>query len=195
MRRRDQVLDAAVEVLGTDGMRRLTYQAVDTRAGVPAGTTSNYFRSRDALLDGIVEHIEALDRADIAQLALAEDGLAATLAGFVRHALGPGRPRIVARYALFLETLARPELRDSLTRSREALVVRGADWLRAIGSHDPAAHARTVLDFLDGVILHQIAMPRPDFDPLPGIVAVLRGLGLGGLDLDELGLSGPGLGG
>jgi hypothetical protein len=101
-----------------------------------------------------------------------------TLAGFVHHALGPGRPRIVARYALFLETLARPELRDALTRSREALVVRGGDWLRAVGSADATAHARIVLDFLDGVILHQIAMPMPDFDPLPGIVTVLRGLGL-----------------
>ncbi|GAA3434821.1 TetR family transcriptional regulator [Kutzneria kofuensis] len=175
------MLDAAVDVLGTDGIRRLTYQAVDARAGVPAGTTSNYFRSRDALLDGIVDHIEALDRADIAHMALAADGvdgLAMTLAGFVHHALGPGRPRIVARYALFLETLARPELRDALTRSREALVVRGGDWLRAVGSADATAHARIVLDFLDGVILHQIAMPLPDFDPLPGIVTVLRGLGL-----------------
>ncbi|HTI22899.1 MAG TPA: TetR family transcriptional regulator [Kutzneria sp.] len=179
MRRRDQVLDAAVDVLGTDGIRRLTYHAVDTRAGVPAGTTSNYFRNRDALLDGIVKHLETLDLADIARMALVLDGvegLARTLAGFVHHALGPGRPRIVARYALFLETLARPELRDGLTRSREALVVRGADWLRALGSVDPTAHARTILDFLDGVILHQIAMPMPDFDPLPGIAAVLRGL-------------------
>jgi DNA-binding transcriptional regulator YbjK len=181
-RRKDQVLDAAVDVLGTDGIRRLTYQAVDRRAGVPWGTTSNYFRSRDALLDGIVDHIEALDRAELAGFALAADGLdgvAITLAGFVRHALGPGRPRIVARYALFLETLTRPELRDSLTRSREALVVRGGDWMRSIGSTEPAAHSRIVLDFLDGVILHQIAMPMPDFDPLPGITAVLRGLGLG----------------
>ncbi|MFI9379605.1 TetR/AcrR family transcriptional regulator [Kutzneria sp. NPDC052558] len=181
-RRKDQVLDAAVDVLGTDGMRRLTYQAVDQRAGVPSGTTSNYFRSRDALLDGIVDHIEALDRADLGRLSLAADGLdgvALTLAGFVRHALGPGRPRVVARYALFLETLTRPELRDSLTRSREALVVRGGDWMRAIGSTEPTAHSRIVLDLLDGVILHQIAMPMPDFDPLPGIIAVLRGLGLG----------------
>jgi DNA-binding transcriptional regulator YbjK len=180
-RRRDQVLDAAVDVLGTDGIRRLTYMAIDNRAGVPQGTTSNYFRTRDSLIDGIVDHIEALDRAEIGQLALAADGvdgLAETLAGFVRHALGPGRPRIVARYALFLETLARPDLRDSLTRSREALVVRGGDWLRAAGSADAAADARIVLDFLDGVILHQIAMPMPDFDPLPGIFAVLRGLGL-----------------
>jgi Tetracyclin repressor-like, C-terminal domain len=77
--------------------------------------------------------------------------------------------------------LARPGLRDSLIRSREALVVRGGDWLRAVGSVDAAADARVVLDFLDGMILHQIAMPTPDFDPLPGIFAVLRGLGLAGV--------------
>ncbi|MEU6012238.1 hypothetical protein [Streptomyces sp. NPDC047453] len=39
-------------------------QAVDKAAVVPAGTTSNHFRSRDLLVTGVVAHLEALDARD-----------------------------------------------------------------------------------------------------------------------------------
>ncbi|MCK8673132.1 TetR family transcriptional regulator [Rhodococcus sp. HM1] len=48
--RRQALLDASIEVLARDGARGLTFRAVDKEAGVPAGTASNYFSSRDELL-------------------------------------------------------------------------------------------------------------------------------------------------
>ncbi|MFI7452879.1 TetR/AcrR family transcriptional regulator [Nonomuraea sp. NPDC049714] len=42
---------------GRKPCRRLTHRAVDTVAAVPAGTTSRYFRTRDALLNGVIERI------------------------------------------------------------------------------------------------------------------------------------------
>src|ERR671936_629242 len=50
--RRAQILDAAIDILVDDGVGGLTHRQVDARAGVPAGTTSNYFRTRQALLEG-----------------------------------------------------------------------------------------------------------------------------------------------
>ncbi len=47
--RRVALTDAAIEVLAQEGARGLTFRAVDTRAGVPVGTASNYFSSRDDL--------------------------------------------------------------------------------------------------------------------------------------------------
>lgn len=203
--RREEVLDAAVEVLGTGGLRRLTYQAVDGAAGVPGGTTSNHFRTRDALLDGVVAHLELLDRRDwegqdgngtgdniggggFASALRAPDGtggtdavdgqdaMATALAQLVRHLLGPGRARTTARYALVLEGVARPSVREPLTRGRESLTRWGAEWLRTLGSPAPHAHCRTLFDFLDGMMLHQIGMPDDDFDPEPGIRTVLSAL-------------------
>ena len=55
--RRDLLADAGLRVLATAGARGLTHRAVDREAGVPAGTASNYFRSRDALLNGLAERI------------------------------------------------------------------------------------------------------------------------------------------
>lgn len=180
-RRRDQVLDAAIEVLGTEGSRRLTYQAVDSAAGVPAGTTSNYFRNRDALINSVVTHIETLDRLDwesfAASLRPADiDELAGALTGFVLHATGPGRARTAARYALFLEALGHPELRVSLARSRAMITDWGVHWIRQLGSPTPTEHCQLLLDYLDGLMLHQIAMPEPNFDPTPAIRTILAGL-------------------
>jgi AcrR family transcriptional regulator len=47
--RRTALVDAAIDVLAEQGARGLTFRAVDARAGVPAGTASNYFTSRDDL--------------------------------------------------------------------------------------------------------------------------------------------------
>ena len=37
-----RVLEAAVELLGTEGLRSLTHARVDERAGLPKGSTSNF---------------------------------------------------------------------------------------------------------------------------------------------------------
>lgn len=179
--RRERLLDAAIGVLGTEGLRRLTHRAVDAAAGLPAGSTSNYLRTRQALIEGIVGRLAAHDRDDWEGLAglphpagVAE--LAGALAGYAEHATGPARARTAARYALFLETASHPELREPLTRGRAALIDLGTEWLRQLGSGSPQAHCRTVLAYLDGLILHQLTFPDPAFDPRPGIHDLLASL-------------------
>ncbi|MFG3259742.1 TetR/AcrR family transcriptional regulator [Streptomyces sp. NPDC048172] len=176
--RREQVLDAAVEIVGTGGLRRLTYQAVDTAAGVPNGTTSNHFRSRDLLVAGVVDHLEALDTRDWEHFAAlpspgGPEALAETLTSLVHHALGPARHRTAARYTLVLEALARPAIRGPLSRAQASLITLMSPWLEALGSPTPVAHCRTLFDYLDGVIFHQVTLPTEDFDPSPGIRTVL----------------------
>ncbi|WP_350348103.1 TetR family transcriptional regulator [Agromyces sp. G08B096] len=55
--RRRALADAGLTVLAREGSRGLTHRAIDEEAGVPTGTASNYFRSRDALIAGLVERI------------------------------------------------------------------------------------------------------------------------------------------
>ena len=64
MDRRTIALDAALTVIGRDGMRALTHRAVDAEAGFPPGTTSNHFRTRHALLDGALGRLIQHDLAD-----------------------------------------------------------------------------------------------------------------------------------
>jgi Tetracyclin repressor-like, C-terminal domain len=55
------VADAAIAVLADHGGRGLTHRAVDQAAGLPSGTTSNYARTREALLTLALTRIGELD--------------------------------------------------------------------------------------------------------------------------------------
>ena len=55
--RRRGLTDAGLTVLSREGARGLTHRAVDREAGVPTGTTSNYFRTREALIGALVARI------------------------------------------------------------------------------------------------------------------------------------------
>src|ERR1700761_7493801 len=59
-RRRD-LCDAAIQLLADDGAKGLSHLKVDRKAAVPDGTTSFYFRTRDALLRAVAERLAALD--------------------------------------------------------------------------------------------------------------------------------------
>ena len=72
MTRQAEILDAAIETLGTRGMRGLTHRAVDEAAGLPEGSTSNHFRSRDALLAGIAERFVQRERAAFEAIAMSD---------------------------------------------------------------------------------------------------------------------------
>src|SRR3954454_18306759 len=50
-RRRAELLDAAIGLIGAHGLDEVTHRAVAAAAGVPAATPSYYFRSKDDLID------------------------------------------------------------------------------------------------------------------------------------------------
>ena len=99
--KREQVLDAAIALLGTKGVRALTHRGVDELAGMPQGSTSNYFRSRGALLEGIVTRLVERDREDWEKFAHlrpdSKHALVDALVAFVRFSTGPDRVRTGAR--------------------------------------------------------------------------------------------------
>src|SRR5262245_9859353 len=107
--RRDQLLDAAITVLGESGVHGLTHRRVEAAAGLPAGYTTNHFRTRDALLDAVVERFADRERRNWEDLATrlapatpAELAHAMTL--FAHEATGPQRTLTLARYAILVES-------------------------------------------------------------------------------------------
>src|SRR5215470_1297894 len=106
--RRETLLDAAIVVLGERGVRALTHRAVDAEAGVAAGSTVNYFPTREALFEAVVERVSALERGRFDEVAVkvcptspAELGRA--IAGWVREATGAHRVLTLSRYAILVE--------------------------------------------------------------------------------------------
>jgi DNA-binding transcriptional regulator YbjK len=164
--RQEELLDAAIGVLGGQGVRALTHRAVDAAAGMPSGSSANYFKTRDALIGAVVERFAERDRiawraiAGFVQPADAGE-LAAALIAYVRRALGPERPVTIARYGLFVEAAIRPALQDHLAASAAELRRWATQWLRGIGSTNPEGDCTAIMDYLDGLILHQLAFPGP----------------------------------
>ena len=72
--RKTLIADAAIALLGTQGARGLTHRAVDAQAGLPAGSTSFYCRTRLELLKLTLARHVALDLADLAQDAQVREG-------------------------------------------------------------------------------------------------------------------------
>ncbi|MGX7730300.1 TetR/AcrR family transcriptional regulator [Rhodococcus sp. 2H158] len=179
--KRAAVLDAAIDLLGREGLRGLTHRGADAAAGVPAGSTSNYFRTRRALLEGVLDRLVERDRADVAvlgggNLPRTEEELVEMLAGYVMFATGPDAVRTRARFALFVEATASPSLRRSVQRRRDELRGMGLAVLAALGSSDPVAGARVLTDHLDGMILHRLTSDDADLDPRDDLRRMVRAL-------------------
>ncbi|MFD4764797.1 TetR/AcrR family transcriptional regulator [Streptomyces niveus] len=118
--RRSALVDAAIEVLARDGARGLTFRAVDVEAGVPKGTASNYFTSRDELLNQVGHRIyERLipDEATVAGMVTGPNTRERTaeLVRQVVERVAAFRTGFLALLELRLEATRRPELRAVLT--------------------------------------------------------------------------------
>lgn len=80
-RARELVLDAFEALLISDGERAATMDATARTAGVSKGGLLYHFASKDALEAGLIERLDALVTADIAEMASAPEG---PVAFFVR---------------------------------------------------------------------------------------------------------------
>jgi DNA-binding transcriptional regulator YbjK len=179
--RRDTLLDAAIDVVGRSGIHGLTHRAVDAAAGLAAGSASNLFRTRDALLEAVTERFAARERAGWDEIAArvcptTARQLAEALAEFAHQATGPNRTLTLARYAILLEAAIHPPLRDQLTATGAQVNRWFTNWVRIAGSADPGRDAPVIMNHWTGVVLHQLARPDPAFDPLPQIAALVIAL-------------------
>lgn len=178
--RRDAVLAAAVQVLGTGGARALTHRAVDRAAGVPEGTTSNHFRTRRALVAGVLQFISAAEAAPIQDLGLESgmtvDELVALSAERMEFLLGPGRTLTLARHTLFLEAALHPELQPDLLTASQSWWRLGTSLFERLGVADPEDRGRWLFAYIDGLLADQLARPSSDFDAEAAVRAALDGL-------------------
>ncbi|MCK0116056.1 TetR family transcriptional regulator [Isoptericola sp. CG 20/1183] len=175
---RDRGLEAAVELLGAEGVRALTHARVDERAGLPPGSTSNWFRTRRALLGGVVDWIAERERADFAPAALAVSDvaeLAEGLCAMTEQQAGPFAVRTRARYALFLELADDPELGAPLRQQRRQFERWTEEMVRAVGIADPQPATRALMALCDGLLLHRLTVD-PELDVRPAVERAVRAL-------------------
>jgi DNA-binding transcriptional regulator YbjK len=172
---RRRALDAAVDLLGTEGLRALTHGRVDERAGLPRGSTSNYFRTRAALLAGVSDDLAARDLASLSAAPEPQSpgALVDVLCAAFEQATGPDRAATTARMVLFLEASHDADLRARASRGREALLDWGEGIAARLGADDPRAAIVAVAAAYEGLLLHAVAR-HDTLDPRPTLALVVE---------------------
>lgn len=139
-------------------MRGLTHRAVDRAAGLPQGSTSYYFRTREALLEGTLNRLADLSNAELADVR-ADD--LNSIAAVLEHWMTAGRDRMLARFELTLESTRRPALRATLRRLGAEFRSRAETMLREAGVKDAERRAANLVAHFDGLIFDQLVKAGP----------------------------------
>lgn len=154
--RREQILEAALRVIGRSGRESVTHRAVAEEAGVPLGSTTYYFDSRDDLLGQALEYVAAHEVERYGRLG---EELRSVKSGreladrLISDLVAAAEDRVayIAEYELWLEAGRRPDLREAAQSwcNAEQRSVAGA--METLGSSDPRADASLVVAALDGL--------------------------------------------
>lgn len=180
--RRTEIQDAAIAVLARDGTRGLTHRAVDRQAGVSAGTTSNYFRTRAALALGTLERLDTEARRgrqpadeDLAELP-PEDAVVEMVRWFVEGGAPNYAEAMLAWYRLNVEDPPAPEIASILTAARQSAENRFAGVVGRCGAKDPGWYGQLVKACVDGVSLSVLTSTRFEVPADQMTRRILRGI-------------------
>jgi DNA-binding transcriptional regulator YbjK len=178
-RRRSALADAAIEVLGTAGIHKLSHRAVDERAGLPAGTAANYFPRRDDLLAAAAERVAELhvaemtaaDRAAIASAgdpsgaAAGPDALAELIGASLHDAATTHRTRYLAAYELALESTRQPALAEAMSRLGAGAAEPTIAEHRALGLPTTPEQVRALIALYNGTLMTLVVAPPGTVTP------------------------------
>ena len=154
--RREQILDATLRVIGREGREAVTHRAVAEEAGVPLGSTTYYFDSRDDLLGQALEHVSAQEVERYRRLG---EELRSVKSGreladrLISELVAAAEDRVayIAEYELWLEAGRRPDLREAAENWCNSEQSAVASAMQALGSSDPRADASLVVATIDGL--------------------------------------------
>ena len=178
-RRRSALADAAIEVLGTAGIHKLSHRAVDERAGLPAGTAANYFPKRDDLLAAaagrVAElHVAEMTAADRAAIASAgdpsgapagPDALAGLIGASLHEAATRHRTRYLAAYELALESTRQPALAEVMARLGATALGSTLAEHRALGLPTTAEQVQALIALYNGTLMTLVVAPAGTVTP------------------------------
>lgn len=178
------MLSEALRLVAEGGLGAVTHRSVEGAAGVPHGSVTYHFGSRDDLIAAMVDELVEISERDVADMArdvamaLAPrrndfdlDRVAETLVGWMDRE----RDLHLARFELELAAVRDSRLRERMTdaatvfwRMCEPLVV-------ALGSQDPARDGRVMAAMVDGLLLDHLAHDHADSEAVRvGLRQMLR---------------------
>lgn len=160
MGRRDDIAQAAMELVADGGSHALTHRRIDRRLGLPEGTTSNYARTRRDLVMMVVQRI-----ADVAQLRPLDAAMPGTIAEAVEQLATAFEETVArgvdirARMALSIDCLNDPDLHALLTTEspvRATMLDQARGLLDRLGVPDSEQRAVDFIGVMNGLLYDRL---------------------------------------
>lgn len=166
--RRDALLEAAVEVVGTHGLAGTTHRSVTEAAGVPLATASYYFSSigelvAEALTRFVAARAKEMEIPDLGALA---DFLTPTdiANSYAERIMELPEARRLAFYEVLVNARRSPELAEPARRALATYRAAAQTGLRAVGGPADDRSARAQVALALGLGLLHLVDPEPDDD-------------------------------
>lgn len=168
--RRRSILEAALRVVADGGVEAVTHRRVAAEAGVPLGSTTYYFASREDLLRAAFRHHAA---AVLRQLDTLGEGMrlrtapdvVAFLVELAEHELAD-RDALVVEYELIVRAARDPELAREVKAYERSLASRLGEVLEHLGVAPALEAARSLIALVRAFELECLTDPPRDASAL-----------------------------
>jgi TetR/AcrR family transcriptional regulator, regulator of biofilm formation and stress response len=173
--RRLLLLQTTLRLIADEGIDAVSHRSVAEAAGVPLGSTTYWFASRQDMLRQALEHFARLEIEGLRERLgavlgrrLSRKRLVDEFTDILVPQLGQARWRTIAQYAFLQEATRQPELEPVCREWTAAWQDALEEVFASLGVSDPRLEARMFLAMLDGLLLDQLA--APDADPERNVI-------------------------
>jgi DNA-binding transcriptional regulator YbjK len=180
--RRREILHATLALIERGGVAAVTHRAVAEESGVPLGSVTYYFPTKDELLREalecwVTEEVERLSA--VAEAIEREDLPTEQAAARWGELLRGNDPHQIAQFDLYLQAARDPSLRSAVGEAFAAYERVAAAALRAAGLADAESVAPMFVALADGLGLRRLAEPRGGPAADEALMALFELLGAG----------------
>lgn len=178
--RRNQLLDAAIELFAVGGARGITHRAVAAQAGLPPATTTYYFTSIDELIDeALTRHMDTWLH-DLRALTSTPIDIRLDLDvvnSFIATIFAVRSPQIVGlQLSVFLAAARNERLRPRAVAALNELESLATTLLTRIGVADAHESAESIVAVIAGSAISRLAERRSDAEEAAALSRSLQGL-------------------
>lgn len=176
-RRHAEVLKTTLELIRRCGIGEVTMRTVAAESGVPIGTLTYYFESKEAMLRQALELwvAEETEKAAALALEIEDRGLSSSEAAHrFAELLTSYDPEQLAQFELYLHAARSPAFQEAVETAYRVYDEAVTQILRAGGIADPERHAPLLLAIADGLGMRRVAAPEGSPDLAESLLIAVR---------------------
>jgi AcrR family transcriptional regulator len=159
--KKELIMETALELFAENGFHATSISRIAKKAGISKGLTYNYFKSKQEILDELIQHgFDAI----FDSLDLNKDGIVTKeeFINFIRYSFSLVRDN-VQHWRLFFSLMLQPPVTDTFSQEYktkgEPIFRMMYTFIASQGSKDPEGDLMAISSMLEGSFLYCVAAP------------------------------------